>query len=89
MRYTIRPTATGGFDIIDLKSDSVAAHLPTVGDAAIRLTQIIRPDLDEGIEHQVADTLLRLRDEVTANIEIEFSRRLESDQARVIKEVKL
>lgn len=77
MRYTIKEGATGGFDIIDLKSGSVAAHLPTVEAAATRLTELVRPDLNP--EHEVADRLMRLRNEVYSNVEAEFQRRL--DQA--------
>ena len=76
MDYTIKPAKTGGYDIVDADHhDAVIGHYAIVEDAATRLTEILRPDLDP--KHQVAFALVKLRDEVYANVDTEFARRIE------------
>ena len=74
MNYTIRKNEYGGFNIVD-EQELVVGYYPIVEDAATRLTEILRPDLEP--EYQTADVLTKLRSEVHANLEVEFARRLE------------
>ena len=76
MKYTIKASRTGGFDIVD-ELELVVSHFPIVEDAATRLIEIVRPDLDP--TQVELNQLLQFRSEVSSNIDNELQRRVSDE----------